>query len=275
MQARGDDMSSGSEENNDGKGEWTPVEVRSYFVRQRNALAVRASFGPLYMDYYLHWMQHGIALDRRVDAILKDSLAALVLHMVTRPLDETAAWTINFQEPRLNVFVTANNQSGNVVGQAWTEDVREAGEGLFCADVVRGGRESRRSQVPFSGGDVFRAVEAFYGQSEQRRGRYFQIGPEEFVLIAAQPDCDLPWLDGLGEEAVARLDKDEELSLLEQRFYHFECGCNDERIVSRLHVLSAQEKEDLFGDQDLFRISCPRCGAKFEISRERFAEIME
>jgi len=257
-----------------GKGEWTSIEVRSYYVRERNALVVRAAFGPLYMDYYLHWMQHGIVLDKAVDAILKDALAALVLHMVSRPLDEVTAWTINFQEPRLNIFVTANNKPGNVVGQAWTEHVRAADEGLFCADVVRGAGDKRRSQVAFSGGDVFGAVEKFYQQSEQRRGRYFQIAPEEFVLVTAQPDCDMEWLEDLTDESVGRLDKEEELSLLEQRHYYFECGCNDERIVSRLEVLSLEEREELFGSESMFRISCPRCGAKFEVSRERFAEIM-
>ncbi len=29
-------------------------EVRTYFVRGRNALVARADFGALYVDYYLH-----------------------------------------------------------------------------------------------------------------------------------------------------------------------------------------------------------------------------
>ena len=36
------------------------VELRSYFVRKRNALLVRGRFSPMYLDYYLHLMQHGI-----------------------------------------------------------------------------------------------------------------------------------------------------------------------------------------------------------------------
>ena len=35
-----------------------PVEIRCYFVRQRNCLLVRGKFSDLYMDYYLHLMQH-------------------------------------------------------------------------------------------------------------------------------------------------------------------------------------------------------------------------
>ena len=37
----------------------TGLEVRSYFVRGRNALLTRADFGELYVDYYLHQGQHG------------------------------------------------------------------------------------------------------------------------------------------------------------------------------------------------------------------------
>ena len=36
------------------------IEVRCYFVRDRNALAVRANFAPAYLDHYLHLMQHEI-----------------------------------------------------------------------------------------------------------------------------------------------------------------------------------------------------------------------
>ena len=30
------------------------LDVRTYFVRERNALLARADFGELYVDYYLH-----------------------------------------------------------------------------------------------------------------------------------------------------------------------------------------------------------------------------
>jgi len=36
------------------------VDLRSYFVRKRNALLVRGRFSPLYLDYYLHLMQHAL-----------------------------------------------------------------------------------------------------------------------------------------------------------------------------------------------------------------------
>ena len=62
--------------------EFTTVE--SIFVRHRNALLVRGQFTPIYTDYYLHLMQHGIRPPVELDQMLKDTLAMLVLHLVAR-----------------------------------------------------------------------------------------------------------------------------------------------------------------------------------------------
>jgi molecular chaperone Hsp33 len=123
------------------------IEVRTYFVRGRNALVARADFGELYVDYYLHQAQVGVQHHPSYDAMLKDALAALTLHCASRPWHETWAWTIHFQEPLLNLFVTGYNRRGTVVGQLFTEDVKASGPGRFIADVVREGDEPRRSAV--------------------------------------------------------------------------------------------------------------------------------
>ncbi|HEY2343571.1 MAG TPA: disulfide bond chaperone, partial [Chthoniobacteraceae bacterium] len=53
------------------------LEVRSYFVRQRNVLVARADFGELYVDYYLHQGQHGYQHAPFHDGMLKEALAGL------------------------------------------------------------------------------------------------------------------------------------------------------------------------------------------------------
>ena len=45
------------------------VEVRCYFVRHRNALAVRANFSPIYMDHYLHLLENQIKLEQENDQL--------------------------------------------------------------------------------------------------------------------------------------------------------------------------------------------------------------
>jgi molecular chaperone Hsp33 len=246
----------------------TGLEVRSYFVRGRNALLTRAEFSDLYVDYYLHQGQHGYHHDPEHDELLKQALAAITLHAASRPWNESSAWTIHLHNPLLNLFVTGDNRRGAIVGQLFTENVKEDAPQLFIADVIRERAESRRSVVEFTGGNVFGAVEHYYAQSEQRLGRYFQYGPEEFVFISAQPQCDLAWLEELNDTAILTLDETEQLSLLERRHYRWECGCNQTRMFAVLASMMKSDPDGLFGDDPVLRISCPRCGARHTVTRE-------
>lgn len=244
------------------------LEIRSYFVRGRNALVARADFGELYVDYYLHQGQHGYQHAPEHDGMLKEALAAMALHCASRPRNESAAWTIHFEQPRLNLFVTGNSQLGTVVGQLFTENVRDKGHNLFVADVVQAGEPPRRSAVDFTGTSVFAAAEHYYAQSEQRPARFFHFGPEDFVFVSAQPQCDLAWLESLDDDAIRHLDETETLSLLERRSYRWECGCTQDRMFAVLASVMRTDPDGLFGDDPSLRMSCPRCGARHTITRE-------
>src|SRR5688572_8136727 len=106
------------------------LEVRTYFVRGRNALVARADFGELYVDYYLHLGQFGYRYAPEHDSMLKEALAALTLHCASRPWNEETAWTIHFTQPLVNLFVTGDNRRGAVVGQLFTENVKEDGQNV-------------------------------------------------------------------------------------------------------------------------------------------------
>lgn len=244
------------------------IEVRTYFARGRNALVARAEFSELYASLYLHHMDNGIKLDREYDNLLRDGLAAITLHCASRPWKETVAWTVNFQSPLCNVFVSGDNGSGTVVGNIFTENVKEADRNMFYSDVVAEDQPSKRSVVEFEGANFLEAVESFYRNSEQRPARLFRYDEEELVFIAAQPDCDLEWLSSLDDQAIRSLDKTVELSLLEKRHYRFACGCNQERMLTMLVPLMRRDPDALFHGEETIRISCPRCGARHTITRE-------
>ena len=250
-------------------------EVRTYFVRERNALVARAEFGALYVDYYLHQGQYGYHHAPEHDGLLKEALAALTLHCASRPWNEAWAWTIHFQQPLLNLFVTGDNRRGIIVGQIFTENVKDDGRNLFCADVVRERQDSRRSSVEFSGTRAFGIVEQFYAQSEQRPARYFHHGPEDFVMVSAQHGCDLSWFHALDDEKVRALDDAETLSLLEQRSYRWGCGCSQERMFPILAPILRTDSDGLFGEENSIRISCPRCGALHVVTREALEAYVE
>ena len=249
-------------------GEGGGIEVRTYFVRERNALLARADHGELYVDYYLHLAENGLQYAGAHDRLLKEALSALTLHCASRPRNESMAWTLNFQQPLLNLFVAGDNETGGLTGRVFAEHVRAGETNLFYADVLRGREPARRSVVEFEGRNVFRAVEKYYRQSEQRPARYFQFAEEDYVFVSAQPDCDLKWLESLTEGDIRSLDRTEELSLLESRSYRWDCGCSQRRIFELMVPAMKDNAEELFAGQESLRISCPRCGARYKFTRE-------
>ena len=244
------------------------LEVRTYFVRNRNALIARANLGDLYVDYYLHLGANQLQVAPEHDALFKRALAGFTLHCASRPWKEMAAWTINFQSPLLNLFLTGDNETGALTGRVFTENVRELERSIFFAERVRPDQPRRRSAVNFSGSDPLAAVEAYYAPSEQRPARYFQIAEEEFVMVTSHPDCDTAWFEGLTAPAVAALDSTETLALLERRIYRWHCGCNQDRMMEVLAPTMRADPGGLFGDDPKVEIRCPRCGARHVITRE-------
>ena len=244
------------------------LEVHTHFVRSRNALLARADFGELFVDYYLHLGAQQLKPAPAHDAMFKRALAAFVLHCASRPRNELTAWTINFQQPRVNLFLTGDNETGAVTGRVFEENVKELPENIFYADVVRGRQPTRRSTVTFASGDPMVAVEEFYSQSEQRGARYFQLAEEEWAMVSEHPDCDLAWFRALHPEHVRAFDQAEALGLLEQRVYRWHCGCNQARMLEVLAPAMRADPAGLFGADAKIEIRCPRCGARHAVTRE-------
>jgi len=247
------------------------AEVRSYYVRRRNCLLVRSQLSPLYMDYYLHLMQHSMKLPDRLDQMLKDALAAAALHLCSRPQDEGCAWTISLNDPLLNLFVTGTSRPGRVTGRIFTDDVRDSGKSLFIAQTTRPHMQPRQSMIEFAGTDILAAVETFYTQSEQRPTRIFRMPEEDFVQISAEPDADADWLRDLTDADIPGLDKTEHLTLLETRGYVFDCGCTADRLFPMLSRLTADDLDYIFED-GVATLTCPRCGAVFNTPKAAFDE---
>lgn len=254
--------------------ELTPVnpaepgfEIRTYFIRHRNVLLAKADFGEMYVDYYLHLGENKLKPLPEHDAMFKRALAAYALHCASRPWKEMSAWTLNFQQPLVNLFLTADNETGAITGRIFADHVREAEANIFYSDLVRPQEPRRRSTVNFTGSDPLVAVEALYAQSEQRPARLFQLAEEEFAFVADHPDCDTEWFNALTADAVKKIDETETLSLLERRVYRWHCGCNELRMMQVLTAPMQQDPDGLFGDQPQIEIRCPRCAARYTLTR--------
>lgn len=255
-------------------GEPNQIEVTSFYVRHRNASLAQADFGPIFEDYYLHLMQLELRPEPEHDAMLKDALAALTLHLMSRPRPELSAWTINFHDPPLNLFVTGDSEAGNVVGRVFTDDVKVSDESLFYAQVTHPRTPLRQSTVHVHGRDVLRVAEQYYRQSEQLPARFFRMGGDAYAIVVAQPDIDMPWFESLDAEAVSHLDEEQELGRLERRAYHFGCGCNLGTVLRVLVRALGRDPVHVFQGEPELRVKCPRCAGVFVVEPDTFTEFL-
>ncbi len=237
------------------------IKVTSTFVRHRNVLMIKTQFTPIYTDYYIHLMEQKLGHKPELDQKLKDLLALLTLHLVARPWAETIAWTVTLRAPRVNLFVTGSSLYENVTGHLFTENIKEPDRNLLYSQTLVKNTEGRRSTIELETTEPLRWIESFYKQSEQRPARAFALDEENYVLLAAQPDADLEWLNALTQEDVENLLETEETKTLETRKFRFHCGCNVDKILPALAAYK-DKKEELFQGDPCIEAACPRCGAK-------------
>lgn len=243
------------------------VKIESVFVRHRNTLMIKGCFTSIYTDYYLHLMQHALRHTEELDSKLKDAMAMLVLHLVARPWAETIAWTASIRAPRVNLFVTGSSINEQITGRCFTEDVKEPPHNIFYSQTTVADKEPRMSSLEVDTSDPLEWVEQLYERSEQRPGRIFRLPDENYLLLAAQPDFDEDWFHSLDAQDAAKIEQAEETKTLETRRFRWHCGCNLDRILPILGGWR-EKPDDLFKGESAISIQCPRCGAKFSVTRD-------
>lgn len=244
------------------------LEVRTYFVRHRNALLARGDFSDLLVDYYLHLADQELKPSPGIDGELKECIIGLALYAAGRPWAEQIAWTLHYENPVHNLFVTADNTGAAITGTYFTEDVRRKETSLFYSDIQVPQKPLRRSMIEIGSASPLQAVELLFQQSEQRLARFFRFRDDDWVLVSAQPDCDEQWLASLNEDTIRSLDRTEQLSLLEIRSFNWSCGCSLERMLQVVMPVFRADSGGLFGGEDSIRIRCPRCGSRHIITRQ-------
>lgn len=247
--------------------EYTTIE--SIFIRHRNCLMLRGKFTPIYTDYYLQLMQHGLQQPQKLDWIFKELIAYFTLHLVARPWAERYAWTVSLRAPRANFFVTGASLDGTVVGRAFTENIREQKTNLFISQLYQENAEPRTSTIHLQSSIPAEWIEDYYKQSEQRLCRCVELEDEVYVLIVAQPDADIEWLMDLDPTKVAEIESTEETKLLETRKFKFHCGCTLEKVLPAISAWK-DRPDELFGDKSEIEITCPRCAAHYLITKDQF-----
>ena len=244
------------------------IVVENTFVRGRNVLVAGADFTALFAEHDRHLKRFGIEVEPEHAGLFRDFLAGFTLHAASHPRNEVLAWTVHFQKPSLSLFFAGDTELSTVAGRIFTEELREEETNMFYQDLVRRGKHPHRSIVPFEGTSAKGTIEFYYSQSEQRPGKFVNLGDNRYVLVSAHPDYDVSWFRNLTDEAVANLAGTEILSRIETRHYRWHCGCHYQKILEILTAPMQADPEALFEDDEAITVNCPRCAARYRVTRE-------
>lgn len=245
------------------------VLVRRYMDREHEAVFARGDFTSLFAAWLDHVRLWGREPDGLSTVMMRQALGGAALYLSSRPRDESVAFTLNFEKPPLNVFVTGSSKSCNVTGRVFTENVATSGGSrLFVQSTREAGRDFT-SVIDVEGVDVLLIFEQFCRRSDQTAARFFEITDDEFLMVVSLPlDEGQEWIDSLEREtAMARLAN---LPLLDERRFWFQCGCNPDKIFRTMRRMFEGRPEELFQGDESVTVSCPRCGRNWQMAAGDF-----
>jgi molecular chaperone Hsp33 len=243
--------------------------VLDRYVDNRRALIIAdGRFTALFEAWRRHAAIWELPVDGLSQIMLCQGLAAASLHLASRPRDETAAWTLNLQQPPTNLFLTGDARNDRVTGRVFTEGVKTAEMSRLFIQTVRPGHEPAESTVQVHGLDILDIFEQYYRMSEQNPARFFELTDDRYLAVLALPGADRSMLDSLSKSGA--LEMLEQATFLERRVFRFECGCNPQRMLEALRAIFARDPAELFQGDERVEAACPRCGRRWWVRREQF-----
>ncbi len=244
------------------------VVIRRQIENARACLIASGDFGDLLAGWWRHASLWEGEPDGLSSILMRQGLAAAVLHLANRPRNETVAWTLNLKQPPTNLFLAGSSIAGTITGRVITEGVRTEESSRLFVQVVKSQGEPQTSRLEVDGFDVLEIFEQYFDRSEQNPARFFPLEQERFAAILGLPGVDPDWLHGLGVDAARTLL--ETAPTLEERAFRFECGCSPVRILNVMRSMFGPAPDELFHGELRVEVFCPRCGRRWWVDREQF-----
>ncbi len=216
-----------------------------------------------------HVKDWGEDLDGLTETMIKQGLAGGVIHLSNAPRDESFGLTVHIETPSLNIFIAGDSPHSIVTGRTYTHGVKEEQSTRLYMQSSRPKREPTQTILAVDGFDVLNFYQAYYLNSEQRLARFYDLEDGRYMQVISLPGTDPDFFEALDrDKALALLD--EKPSLLEERTFFFQCGCTPEKMFRVLRTMFEDRPEDLFMGETSIETSCPRCGRRWQVTREEF-----
>lgn len=246
------------------------VLLRRFLDVDNRLILSRGDFGDFLSAYRAHIDTWGEVKDGLSETLMRQGLAAGVIHLSNAPRDLSYGLTVHLSHPPTNVFITGDSPESAVTGRIYVEGVRDLGSSRLYMQSQRPRHEPSLSVLEVRGFDLLDIVEHYYLESEQRPIRLFELEDDTFIQVASLPGADPELFPGLTRESAAALFDGENVQLLEARPFFFQCGCNPQRMLAALARMFADDPEGIFQGDPKIEASCPRCGRRWWVTREEF-----
>jgi molecular chaperone Hsp33 len=243
------------------------VVIRRQVENVRVCLLASGDFCDLLAGWWHHASIWGGEPDGFSSILMRQGLAAAVLHLANRPRNETVAWTLNLKQPPTNLFLTGSSTEGTITGRVITDGVRTEESSRLFVQVVKPRGEPQTSRLDVDGFDVLEIFEQYFDRSEQNPARFFALERDRFVAVLGLPGVDPNWLHGLDVDGARALL--ETATIIEERSFRFECGCSPARILEIMRSIFGKAPDELFHDAPRVEVFCPRCGRRWWVDREQ------
>lgn len=237
--------------------------------------------GEYLIDYYLHRKEYAPHTLPEHDTKLKELIACFAIHLTSRSAIETHAWTVHIlAEQPYSLFVTGSTGDqdtrgifhGYIVGHVLTDNIRHADVNAIHAQVTSRGN-THRSLVQCDSSDIPRMVEQYYDQSEQHPMRILLSTTSDTAIgLIGLPESDEDWIRS-ADLSVVNSALDIEKSPLSACAFDFTCDCSPEKLIPFFRSLSEESLQDLYGEDEILQVSCPRCGKQFPVRRAELNSI--
>lgn len=227
-------------------------------------------------------------------AVVRDRLgqatAAVALLGATVKLDGSLILQVQGEGPVHMLVAQTDDRShvrglarfGGEVSDGALADVFGPGRIVMTIDPAKG--ERYQGIVALEGEHLSEALEAYFGQSEQLRTRFWLFGNADHcagLMIQELPDeseNDEDWervvalagtvtekeIVNLGaEELLRRLFHEEQVRLFEPNLMSFACSCSQDKIASTLLSLGRVDVNELVAEQGEIELTCEFCNRQY------------